>query len=56
MANKTYCLWGSCKKFEEDCGHDDYICTGKPACLMTLEQAKKEYPDTKFCEDWKGEE
>uniref|UniRef100_A0A6M3M0R9 Uncharacterized protein n=1 Tax=viral metagenome TaxID=1070528 RepID=A0A6M3M0R9_9ZZZZ len=53
---KRYCLWGSCRKFDPEkpklCSHDDYICAGKPACIMSLEEAKKAYPKTEFCEDW----
>ena len=52
---KIYCLWGSCGIFETTCPHEDYIVTGKPACIMTLEEAKKTYPDYTFCEDWKPE-
>lgn len=59
MKDKIYCLWGSCRKFNLDkpnlCSHNDYVATGKPVCLMSLEEAKSKYPDTAFCEDWEPE-
>jgi len=59
MREKTYCLFGSCRKFDpqkpELCNHHNYICTGKPDCFLSLEEAKKQYPDTKFCEAWEVE-
>jgi len=54
---KIYCLWYSCKNFDPQqpdlCkDHDEYICVGKPDCSLSLEEAKKKYPDCLFCEDW----
>ena len=61
MSEEIYCLWGSCKKFDPEnpelCnGPDRCFVTGVPAAMMTLEEAKKKYPDTKFCKDWEAEE
>ena len=61
MSEKIYCLWGSCKKFDPEkselCqSHDHHFVDGMSAASMSLEEAKKKYPDTKFCEDWEAEE
>lgn len=49
---KIYCLWGSCSLFP-NCGHEDYIISGKPVVTMSLKKAKRTYPNYIFCEDWK---
>jgi len=48
----TYCLFATCKKAMKECEHTNYIVTTE---RLSLEEAKKKYPEEKFCEDWKDE-
>lgn len=45
---KVYCLFATCKKWDS-CQHNDYIVTLEK---LTLEEARKKYPELTFCEDW----
>jgi len=46
---KTFCLFWTCARAMEKCGHDEYIVAKEE---MTLEEAHKKYPDCSFCGDW----
>lgn len=48
---KIYCLFWTCKKWDS-CKHNDYIVAKEK---MTLEEAKKKYPEETFCQDWEQE-
>jgi len=50
--SRKHCLWKTCRKAETDCGHEGYYVV---IADVTLEEAKKKYPDYEFCEDWEDE-
>lgn len=46
---KKHCLFFTCKKAMEDCEHDEYTVVKEK---ISLREAKKKYPEVKFCKDW----